>query len=41
MRESDWWTSHGASEPHTDALTGGATNSWIGFSGEFLAAKLK
>ena len=41
MRESDWWISHGASEPHTDALTSGATNSWIGFSGEFLAAKLK
>ena len=36
MRESDWWTSHGAVGKHTDALTNGATNSWIGFSGEFL-----
>jgi hypothetical protein len=39
MRESDWWTSHGASGKHTDALTNGATNSWIGFSGEFLPVK--
>jgi len=40
MRESDWWTSHGAVGKHTDALTDGATNSWIGFSGEYLPVKL-
>ena len=40
MPERDWWTSHGAFVPHTDALTAGETNSWIGFSGEFLPDKL-
>ena len=39
MLEINWWTSHGASEEHTDASTSGATNSWIGYSNEFLPDK--
>ena len=40
MLPAYWWTSHGASATHTDAITSGATNSWIGFSNEFLPDKL-
>lgn len=40
MMSSGWWTSHGAANGHTDSTTNGATNSWIGFTDEFLPDKL-
>ena len=40
MYESGWWTLNGASGEHTDSSTEGATNSWIGYSNEFLPDKL-
>lgn len=39
MYESGWWTLHGAHGQHTDSSTEGATNSWIGFTNEFLPDK--
>jgi len=40
MQETGWWTSNGATGEHTDKLTMGKTNSWIGISNEFLPDKL-
>lgn len=39
MRQSNWWTSKGASQSHTDSQTGGRTDSWIGFGNEHLPDK--
>ena len=39
VSESHWWTTLGASGEHTDTITEGMTNSWIGFSNEFLPIK--
>ena len=39
MLNSNWWTAYGASEGHIDSDTAGATNSWVGFSNEFLPDK--
>jgi hypothetical protein len=40
MLPAYWWSSYGALATHTDTITSGATNSWIGFSNEFLPDKL-
>ena len=39
MHQNNWWTSKGAPAPHSDAQTGGNTNSWIGFGNEHLPDK--
>jgi hypothetical protein len=39
MRQSNWWTARGASSSHTDSLSRGKTDSWIGFGNEHLPSK--
>jgi LAS superfamily LD-carboxypeptidase LdcB len=39
MQRSSWWTSKDAPSPHSDAQTGGRSNSWIGFGNEHLPDK--
>jgi hypothetical protein len=39
MRQKNWWVNKGAPSPHSDAQTGGNSNSWIGFGNEHLPDK--